>query len=151
VSLGEHASCYKGALSLPGRKHPVRHLLAVSQELHTNGNAGRTILLRYRREEAWAALVSFLGLPADPTWADHILGILEEKKRIEEIDGIGCEPVQIAATTEEVLEWIGEGLRSEMLAFPDSNNPIRWPRYSIDALCIQGRDRTPEAGQIASG
>jgi len=39
----------------------VRHLLAVSQELHTNGSAGRTILLRYRREEAWATLVSFLG------------------------------------------------------------------------------------------
>ena len=41
VSLGEHASCYKGAVTLPGRKHPVRHLLAVSQELHTNGTAGR--------------------------------------------------------------------------------------------------------------
>ena len=96
VTLGEHASCYKGAVTLPGRKHPVRHLLAVSQELHTNGSAGRTILLRYRREEAWATLVSFLGLPADPTWADHILGIVEGKKRIEEIDGIGCQPVLIS-------------------------------------------------------
>ena len=80
VSLGEHASCYKGAVTLPGRKHPVRHLLAVSQELHTNGTVGRTLLLRYRREEAWATLVSFLGLPADPTWADHILGVVEQKK-----------------------------------------------------------------------
>ena len=76
---------------LPGRKHPVRHLLVVSQELHTNGTSGRTLLLRYRREEAWATLVSFLGLPADPTWADHILGLVEQKKRIEEIDGIGCD------------------------------------------------------------
>jgi hypothetical protein len=98
---------------LPGRKHPVRHLLAVSQELHTNGSAGRTILLRYRREEAWATLVSFLGLPADPAWADHILGIVEGKKRIEEIDGIGCQPVLISATTEEVLEWIPEIEASE--------------------------------------
>ena len=31
VSLGEHASCYKGAVSLPDRKHPVRHLVAVSE------------------------------------------------------------------------------------------------------------------------
>jgi hypothetical protein len=151
VTLGEHASCYKGAVTLSGRKHPVRHLLAVSQYLHTNGSAGRTILLRYRREEAWATLVSFLGLPADPKWADHILGIVEGKKRIEEIDGIGCQPVRITATTEEMLEWIGNGLRSQMLAFPDSNSLIRWPRYSIDALCVQGRDHTPEAGQIASG
>jgi hypothetical protein len=73
------------------------------------------------------------------------------KKRIEEIDGIGCEPVQISATTEEVLEWISEGLRSEMLTFPDSNSPIRWPRYSIDALCGQERDVTAKAGQVASG
>jgi hypothetical protein len=151
VSLGEHASCYKGAVTLPGRKHLVRHLLAVSQELHTNGSAGRTILLRYRREEAWATLVSFLGLSADPSWADHILGIVEGKKKIEEIDGIGCQPVLITATTEEMLAWIGHGLRSQMLAFPDSNSPIRWPQSSTYTLCVQERDRTPEAGQVASG
>src|SRR5258708_4574826 len=86
VSLGEHASCYKGVVTLPDRKHPVRHLLAVSQELHTNGSAGRTILLRYPREEAWATLVSFLGLPADPAWADHVLAVGEQKRPIEEID-----------------------------------------------------------------
>jgi hypothetical protein len=53
VSLGEHASCYKGAVSLPDRNHPVRHLVAVSEQLYTNGGVGRTILLRYRRDEAW--------------------------------------------------------------------------------------------------
>jgi hypothetical protein len=131
VTLGEHASCYKGAVNLSGRKHPVRHLLAVSQELHTNGSTGRTFLLRYRREEAWATLVSFLGLPADPGWADHILGVVEGKKRIEEIDGIGCEPVLISATTEEILEWIGEGLRSQVLTFPDTNKRIRWPQFLL--------------------
>jgi len=133
VTFGEHASCYKGAVTLPGRKLPVRHLLAVSQELHTNGSAGRTILLRYRREEAWATLVSFLGLPADPSWADHILGIVVGKKRIEEIDGIGCQPVLISATTEEVLEWIGDGMRSRVLSFPERNGPIAWPRFVLSA------------------
>ena len=133
VTLGEHASCYKGAVALPGRKHPVRHLLAVSEDLHTNGSAGRTILLRYRREEAWATLVSFLGLPADPAWADHILAIVEEKKRIEDIDGIGCQPVLVSATTEEMLEWIGDGLRSRVLSFPERNGPIIWPRFALSA------------------
>jgi hypothetical protein len=131
VTLGEHASCYKGALTLPGRKHPVRHLLAVSQELHTNGSAGRTLLLRYRRDEAWAALVCFLGLPADPAWADHILGVIEGKKRIEGIDGIGCEPVLISATTDEMLDWIGNGLRSRVIAMQEKNGPVVWPRYSL--------------------
>ncbi len=130
VTLGEHASCYKGAVTLPGRKHPVRHLLAVSQELHTNGTAGRTLLLRYGREEAWATLASFLGLPADPTWADHVLGIVEQEDRIAEIDGIGCEPVLISATTEEMLDWIGQGLSSRALTFPDYDGPIVWPRYT---------------------
>ena len=114
----------------------MRHLVAVSRELHTNGSAGRTILFRYRREEAWATLVNFLGLPADPAWADHILQIVEEKRRIEELDGIGCQPVLISTTTEEMLDRIGHGLRSEMLAFPGSNDPIRWPRYSIDSLIV---------------
>jgi len=131
VSLGEHASCYKGAVTLPVRKHPVRHLLAVSQELHANGSAGRTLLLRYWREEAWATLVSFLGLPADPPWADHILGVVERKKRIEEIDGMGCAPVLISATTEEMQEWIGQGLRAGALNFPENAGPILSPRYSL--------------------
>jgi len=138
VTLGEHASCYKGAVTLPDRKHPVRHLLAVSQELHTNGNAGRTMLLRYRREEAWAALVSFLGLPADPKWADYVLGVVERKRRIEEIDGIGCEPVLISATTEEMLEWIGHGLSSGTLTFPYNDGPIIWSRYVIKTTLGQG-------------
>ena len=141
----------KGAVSLPDRKHPARHLVAVSEQLFTNGGVGRTILLRYRRDEAWATLVSFLGLPADPMWADPILGIIEGKERIEEIDGIGCQPVLISATTDEMLEWIGDGLRSRILSFPDSNSPIRWPRIPIDALFVRDRVGTPEAGQVASG
>ena len=107
VSLGENPSCYKGSVSLADRKHPVRHVVAASQELHANGGVGRTILMRYERDEAWATLVSFLGLPGDPKWADHVLGVLEREKRIKDIDGIGCRPILISATTEELLglDW----------------------------------------------
>jgi hypothetical protein len=130
VSLGEHASCYKGAVSLQDRKHPVRHLVAVSEALYTNGGVGRTILLGYQRDQAWATLVSFLGLPAEPSWAEHVLGVIEAEERIRSIDGIGCQPVLISATTEEVLEWIGDGLRREALSFPKMNGPIIWPNRS---------------------
>ncbi|MGA9672398.1 MAG: hypothetical protein WBQ94_24500 [Terracidiphilus sp.] len=128
VSLGEHASCYKGAVNLPDRNHPVRHLVAVSEDLCANGSVGRTILLGYNREQAWATLVSFLGLPADPSWAEPILSVLEKQERISALDGIGCLPVQISATTEEVLGWIGNGLKSKTLSFPEKNGPITWPR-----------------------
>ena len=130
VSLGEHASCYKGTVSLQDRKHPVRHLVAVSEALYTNGGVGRTILLGYQRDQAWATLVSFLGLPAEPSWAEHVLGVVETEERIKPLDGIGCQPVLISATTEEVLEWIGDGLRREALSFPKKNGPILWPNRS---------------------
>jgi hypothetical protein len=130
VSLGEHASCYKGAVSLQDRKHPVRHLVAVSEQLYTNGGVGRTILFGYQRDQAWATLVSFLGLPAEPSWAEHVLGVVETEERINPLDGIGCQPVLISATTEEVLERIGDGLRSKALSFPQKNGPIIWPNRS---------------------
>jgi hypothetical protein len=132
VSLGENPSCYKGSISLADRKHPVRHLIAASQELHANGAVGRTILMRYERDEAWATLVSFLGLPGEPMWAAYVLGVLEAEKRIKELDGIGCRPVLVSATTEELLDWIGDGLRSRTLDFPERNGPIAWPRFSLE-------------------
>jgi len=73
-------------------------------------------------ELPWAARRSEMGR-AHP-W------IVEGKKRIEQIDGIGCEPVLISATTEEVLEWIGEACRSEALGFPEKNGPIVWQNRS---------------------
>lgn len=136
VSLGEHASCYKGAVSLPDRKHPVRHLLAVSEELHNNAGVGRTILLRYKREEAWATLVSFLGLPAQPSWADYVLDIVEDEKRVQDLDGIGCQPVMISATTEEILSWVSSGIRSQALNLPATNGPIAWPSFALEALLL---------------
>jgi hypothetical protein len=84
-------------------------------------------LLQYQRDQAWATLVSFLGLPAEPSWAEHILSVVEADERIKTLDGIGCQPVLISATTEEVLEWIGNGLKSQALSFPEKNGPIIWP------------------------
>jgi hypothetical protein len=148
VSLGEHASCYKGAVSLQDRKHPVRHLVAVSEALYTNGGVGRTILLGYQLDQAWATLVSFLGLPAEPSWADHVLGVVEAEERINPLDGIGCQPVLIAATTEEVLEWIGDGLRSRVLSFPEKNGPIIWSRFALPSSQFEARSA---AGLIGFG
>jgi hypothetical protein len=134
VTLGEHPSCYKGSVSLPGRKHPVRHLIAVSEELRTNGAVGRSILFEYERDRAWATLVCFLGLPALPDWAEYVFDVIESEERITPLDGIGCRPVSISATTEEVLEWIGDGLKLQNLRFPEKNGPIGWPRYGTRTI-----------------
>ena len=133
VSLGEHASCYKGAVTLPGRKHPVRHLLAVSQELHTNGTSGRTLLLRYRREEAWATLVSFLGLRRPNMGRPHSWDCRTEEanrgdRRNRLRAGAGF------SDPEEVLEWIGRGAAVRSVAFPCETGAVMWPRSSIAEL-----------------
>ena len=41
--------------------------------------------------------------------------------------------VLISVTTEEMLEWIGDGLRSRLLSFPERNGPIVWPRFALSA------------------
>ncbi len=143
VTLGENPSCYKGSINLADRKHPVRHMVAASQEFHANGGVGRTILLRYQREEAWAILVSFLGLPGEPTWAEYVLDVLEKEERIKDLNGIGCRPVLISATTEELLDWIGDGLRSRTLTFPANNGPIAWPRFSLGDVLRPMQDYEP--------
>lgn len=112
----------------------MRHLLVVSEELHNNAGVGRTILLRYKRQEAWATLVSFIGLPAQPNWADYVLDIVQNEKRVQDLDGIGCQPVMISATTEEILSWVSNGIRSQALDLPAANGPIAWPSFALDAL-----------------
>lgn len=140
VTLGEHASCYKGSISLPDRKQPVRHLVAVSAELHANGTSGRTMLLRYERDDAWATLVSSMGLPGDPSWAEYVCAELERQERVQDLDGIGCRPVQLLVTEDEVLEWVGVGLRTGALRFPEINGPILWqPRSLTDLLSAESR------------
>ena len=138
-SMGPDASCYRGAIPVTGRKQPLRHFVAVSQVLHANGTAGKTFLLNYERSLAWSTLVSFLGLPAEPRWKDWVLDWLEREGKLQPIDGIGCQPVVITATRDEMLSSIAIGLQEGRLSFPETNGPILWPSFSMqDALRGQG-------------
>ncbi|MGB8479496.1 MAG: hypothetical protein WCE63_11725 [Acidobacteriaceae bacterium] len=137
ISMGADASCYRGALTIPGRKQPLRHLVAVSEALHANGSAGRMFLLNYDRGLAWVTLVSFLGLPADPRWGDWLIDRLERDEKVAEIEGIGCGPVAILATRDSLLEVISKGLEQGELCFPEVNGPVLWPSFKVqDALRI---------------
>jgi hypothetical protein len=124
VPLGEHASCYKGAVILPGRKHPAASAGGFPGTRHQWERRTYDPVAIAARGGV-ATLVSFLGLPADPTWAEHVLGIVERKKRIEEI---------------------GDGLRSRILSFPERNGPIVWPRLWVTALLTPHRLRAGSLG-----
>lgn len=131
IMLGEHASCYRSSVVLPGRKYPVRHLIAISEQLHANGSAGRTILSRKSHDESWAWLSTFLGLPTVPEWAEHICEVLEAEGRFQQLDGVGCEPVLVSATADEMLAWISAALKSGVIAFPEENGPIKWSKHRL--------------------
>lgn len=131
ICLGEAAACYRGALTVRNRKQPLRHMVAVSQAIQHNGSAGKTFMVNYRPELAWNALVSNMGIPATLEWGPWILGMLTRKKRIRSINGIGCDPVCIAVTREELLKWVEDGVRAKYLPFPEKNGPIFWPEFTI--------------------
>lgn len=134
-SMGPDASCYKGSLPVQGRKQPLRHLVAISQPLHANGTAGKTFLLNQERSLAWSTLVSFLGLPAEPRWKNWVFDWLESQSKLQPVDGIGCQPVVVVATRDELLEAIAKGLQEGSLCFPEQNGPILWPSFRMgDAL-----------------
>jgi hypothetical protein len=136
IWMGEHASCYRGAIPLSGRKQPLRHLLAVSQHVQGNGSAGTTYMLNFHRELVWNTLVSVLGIPAVPEWGTWILSILQQKKLIKRIEGLGCSPVRINVTRAQILKWVGRGVHSGKLAFPEQNGPILWPSFTMRAALM---------------
>jgi len=134
VGFGPDAICYRGSLNLQGRKQALRHLLAVSTSLHANGSAGRTFILHLgadTRELAWATLVSFLGLPADPCWSSPILEAMWAEKKIQRLDGIGCMPAAIHGSRDDLLARLGRARSLWLLPFPEKNGPVLWPRYTI--------------------
>lgn len=134
VSFGAKPSCYKGVLKIPGYPRPVRHLLVSSAALVANGTAGTTVLMNYDEDAmdlAWSALVSLLGLPAEPRWAMHILGSLERDTKLRPLRGIGCKPAIVHATRADLMQRVGEALKNHALPFPEKNGPVQWPRLTL--------------------
>jgi hypothetical protein len=76
ISLGEGAICYRGSVSIPGRKQTVRHMIALSEELGGLKSLSRTFVLRPEPTEVWTALVHRFGLPGLPQWAEAVIQML---------------------------------------------------------------------------
>ncbi len=126
ICLGEGVICSRGSIGIPGWKHSVRHMIALSEELRGMKSLSRTFVLRPEPNEVWAALVHRFGLPGLPEWAESMTRILEKEKRIVPVDSIGCSAVVISAACEELLEWLGDGVGRGELSFAEANGPIRW-------------------------
>jgi hypothetical protein len=66
VSLGERPICFRGSISLSGRKRPLRHLVSCSQELADTTSDGKLLLVSDDQLFMWSSLVCHYGLPATP-------------------------------------------------------------------------------------
>ncbi len=126
VSLGDSPTCFRGAINVPGRKRPLKHLVALSQEMIGNSSQDRLLLISDEPAFVWSSLVLHFGLPAVPEWADWSLAELNSKKKIQPLMGFGYTGVAVKANRQELLKLIEYGLRKKELVFPARNGPVQW-------------------------
>src|SRR5438046_9703133 len=91
VALGEKPLLFRGSIAVAGRKRPLRHLVACSQELAATSSDGKLLLVSDDDTFIWSALVSHYGLPATPEWGCWMLAELRSQNRIHALSGIGSE------------------------------------------------------------
>jgi hypothetical protein len=131
ISLGEGAICYRGSVSIPGRKQAIRHTTGLSEELRGLKSLSRTFVLRPEPTEVRTALVHRFGLPGLPQWAEAMIRALRENGRIAPVDSIGCSAAVVNATCEELLDWMELGVGRGELSVPESNGPVRWSNGTL--------------------
>ena len=131
VSLGDKPLLFRGSIIIAGRKRPLRHLVACSQELADASSDGKLLLVSSNDTFIWSSLVSHYGLPATPEWGSWMLAELHSQKRIHPLPGFGCEGVAVAATQKQLLALLSRGLRRRKLRFPFQNGAVEWPMIQL--------------------
>jgi hypothetical protein len=139
VTLGAKAECYRGSLRLEEHKRPLRHLVAISEELAQIGSGkttDRAILLDDDYQFVWSALTHLHGLPGTPDWAEWIMGELNRVQALQPLIGIGCSPVLVKGPKGLFMNCISRGLRDSKLHFPESNGSIGWSAVTLSQLLL---------------
>jgi hypothetical protein len=131
VSLGEKPLCFRSSIMVPGRKRPLRHLVACSQELADTTSNGKLLLVSDDHPFLWSSLVRHYGLPSTPDWGPWMISQLEQQKRIRDLPSFGYSGVAIKATRRELLILLRRGLRTKKLTFPAANGAVEWPELRL--------------------
>ena len=131
ASLGLEAQCFRGSVAVPGRKRPVRHLVAVSAELGrtkpgADHEGARTILCDDDPVFMLYRVASRYGLPVVPEWATWFMRELNQRKAIRPLMGLGCSPVVVKGNKRMFLGWIGKALRQRLIGMPKENGAVHW-------------------------
>ncbi len=128
--LGADAQCFRGTLTLAGRR-PIRHLVAISAEVAktrpgADREGNRTVLCDDDPTFVLYRMAQRFGLPLVPEWADWFNMELRRRGAIRPLIGLGCTPVLVSGTKKTFLKWIGKALRRKDIRFPQENGPVRW-------------------------
>ncbi len=144
ASLGPEAQCFRGSVMVPGRKRPVRHLVAVSAELAktkpgADREGARTILCNDDPAFMLYRIASRYGLPVVPEWAPWFMRELNQRKAIAPLLGLGCSPVLVKGNKQTFLKWIGRAVRERLIRIPEQSGSISWklPRTSLEQSNLQ--------------
>jgi hypothetical protein len=130
TTLGEGAQCFRGTISIAGRK-PVRHLVAISAELAKtrpgmDPEGKRTVLCDNDPAFMLYRIAQRFGLPVVPEWAGWFSEELRRHGGIRPLLGLGCSPVLVSGTKKLFLKWIGRALKQKRIRFPEGNGRVRW-------------------------
>ena len=153
TTLGEGAQCFRGSISIAGRR-PIRHLVAISAELAktrpgADPDSRRTILCDNDPTFVLYRLAQRFGLPVVPDWAAWFNEELTRRGAIKPLVSLGCSPVLVSGAKKLFLKWIRSALRQKRIRFPESNGPIRWS-LSYNFFRIPEFDPTEGNGQETS-
>ncbi len=135
VTLGADAETFRASISVPGRKRPVRHLVAISKELASTRAGGdpkakRTVLCSTTPGFVLYRLAVRFGLPVLPDWSDWFHKELTRRRAFQPLIGLGCEPILVKGTKKRFLAWIGHGLKRRQVQIPDD---LETPLWTIPA------------------
>jgi len=131
ITIGEGAEVFRSSINVPGRRRPLRHLVAISEELSKtraggNPSARRTILCDDDRAFQLYRISVRFGLPVLPEWSEWFGEMLERKNAVDPLIGIGCTPVVVKGTKKRFLGWMGHALKRGAIKIPEHGQPAAW-------------------------
>ena len=131
ITLGEGAEVFRSSINATGRRRPLRHLIAISDELSKtraggNPSARRTILCADDGAFLLYRISVRFGLPVLPEWSEWFGQMLERKNAIDPLIGIGCVPVAVKGTKKRFLGWMGHALKHGAIKIPKDAQLSPW-------------------------
>ncbi len=131
ATLGPDAKCFRGSVAVPGRKRPLRHLVALSNEMAktrpgADREGARSVLCNRDPLFVLNRVARRFGLPVVPEWAPWFMDQLKRRKAVRSLVGLGCSPVLVQGTKQSFLDWISEGLKQGAILIPEETGSISW-------------------------